>query len=89
MAKQIDRLVEVVESRSTATSVHRSSGGTSIKEVMEVIATFLGAETGTKLWWFATKLFFSQDKREMFSVMTVLELKLQFIIKNQKKVEIK
>lgn len=63
LAKQIDRLVEVVESRSTATSVHRSSQGTSIQEVMQVVATLPGAETGSKLWWFATELFCSQEKR--------------------------
>ncbi|KAK2644817.1 hypothetical protein Ddye_020012 [Dipteronia dyeriana] len=46
LSKQIDRLVEVVESKSTATSVHRSSQGTSIAEVMEVVATLPGAEKG-------------------------------------------
>ncbi|KAK2652887.1 hypothetical protein Ddye_012743 [Dipteronia dyeriana] len=87
LSKQIDRLVEVVESRSTATSVHRSSQGTSIAEVMEVVATLPGAEKGSQLWWFATELFCSQDKREMFSVMTDSDLKLQFLILNQKKTE--
>jgi hypothetical protein len=93
LAKQIDRLVEVVESRSTATSVHRSSSvhkssqGTSIQEVMQIVATLPGAETGSKLWWFATELFCSQEKREMFSVMTDPDLKLQFLILNQKKAE--
>ncbi|XP_040361629.1 L10-interacting MYB domain-containing protein-like [Rosa chinensis] len=85
--KQIDSLVEVVESRSTATSVHTSSQGTSIQEVMQVVASLPGAETGTKLWWFATELFCSQEKREMFSVMTDPDLKLQFLILNQKKVD--
>lgn len=87
LAKQIDRLVEVVESMSTATSLHRSSQGTSIKEVMQVVSTLPGAETGSKLWWFATELFCSQEKREMFSVMTDPEIKLQFLIINQKRAE--
>ncbi|XP_062014187.1 uncharacterized protein LOC133730651 [Rosa rugosa] len=51
LSKQIYRLVEVVESRSTATSVHTNSQGTSIQEVMQVVASLPGAETGTKLWW--------------------------------------
>ncbi|KAK3230883.1 hypothetical protein Dsin_002764 [Dipteronia sinensis] len=44
LPKQIDRLVEVVESRSTSTSMHRSSQRTSIAEVMEVVATLPRAE---------------------------------------------
>ncbi|KAK3212831.1 hypothetical protein Dsin_017537 [Dipteronia sinensis] len=46
LSKQIDRLVEVVESRSTATSMRRSSQETSITEVMEAVATLPGAEKG-------------------------------------------
>ncbi|KAK2639942.1 hypothetical protein Ddye_027737, partial [Dipteronia dyeriana] len=46
LSKQIDHLVEVVESRSTTTSVHRNSQGTGIVEVMEVVATLPGAEKG-------------------------------------------
>ncbi|KAK0574054.1 hypothetical protein LWI29_017640 [Acer saccharum] len=83
LSKQIDRLVQVVESRSTATPMQR----TSIAEVMEIVATLPGAEKGSKLWWFATELFCSQEKREMFSIMTDPDLKLQFLILNQKKGE--
>ncbi|KAI9175114.1 hypothetical protein LWI28_027574 [Acer negundo] len=43
-SKQIDRLVEVVESRSTGTSMHRSPIGTSVAEVMEVVSTLPGVE---------------------------------------------
>ncbi|KAK2634649.1 hypothetical protein Ddye_029441, partial [Dipteronia dyeriana] len=32
---------------------------------------FGGVEKGSQLWWFATDLFCSQDKREMFSVMVL------------------
>ena len=49
LSKQIDRLVEVVESRSTATSMNRSLLGTSIPEVMEVVSTLPGAEYGSQL----------------------------------------
>ncbi|KAK3219231.1 hypothetical protein Dsin_013201 [Dipteronia sinensis] len=85
LSKQIDRLVEVVESRSRATSMHRSSQGTSIAKVMEAVTTLPGAEKGSQLWWFATELFCSQEKREMFSIMTDSDLKLQFLILNQNK----
>ncbi|XP_062009750.1 uncharacterized protein LOC133726250 [Rosa rugosa] len=52
LSKQIDRLVEVVESRSTTTYVRNTSTeqGTNIQEVMRVVATLPGAETSTKLW---------------------------------------
>ncbi|KAI9182558.1 hypothetical protein LWI28_026608 [Acer negundo] len=46
LSKQIDRLVEVVESRSAALSMQRNSQGTSIADVMEVVATLPGAEKG-------------------------------------------
>ncbi|KAK2634899.1 hypothetical protein Ddye_029691 [Dipteronia dyeriana] len=45
-----------------------------------------GEEKGSQLLWFATELFCSQDKREMFSVITDSDLKLQFLILNQTKV---
>ena len=89
LSKQINRLVELVESRSTATSINKSSGGTSIQEVMQVVASLSGAEKGSNLWWFATELFCSQEKREMFAVMADPNLQLQFLVINQKKAEMK
>ncbi|KAK3221610.1 hypothetical protein Dsin_008635 [Dipteronia sinensis] len=83
------RLHKVVKSRSTTSSVHISSQGTSIAEVMEVVATLPGAEKGSQLWWFVTEMFCSQDKREMFFIMTDPDLKLQFLILNQKRLEIR
>ncbi|KAI5322910.1 hypothetical protein L3X38_031982 [Prunus dulcis] len=80
LSLQIERLVEVVESRSTGTSMANiASQGTSIAEVMKDVATLPGAERGSKLWWFATKLFCAQEKREMFVVMEDRDLKLQFL----------
>jgi len=80
LSLQIERLVEVVESRSTGTSMANIvSQGTSIAEVMKDVATLPGAERGSKLWWFATKLFCAQEKREMFVVMEDPDLKLQFL----------
>ncbi|KAK3198189.1 hypothetical protein Dsin_021604 [Dipteronia sinensis] len=48
LSKQIDHLVEVVDSRSTSTSMHRSSQGTSIAEVMEAVATLPGQGIGDR-----------------------------------------
>ncbi|XP_034197623.1 L10-interacting MYB domain-containing protein-like [Prunus dulcis] len=80
LSLQIERLVEVVESRSIGTSMANIvSQGTSIAEVMKDVATLPGAERGSKLWWFATKLFCAQEKREMFVVMEDRDLKLQFL----------
>ena len=72
LAQKIDRMCEAIESRSTTSSmINKSvetSDGTSIKEVMKVVTSLPGAEQGTKLWFFATRLFLNQEKREMFSV---------------------
>ncbi|CAL2276767.1 unnamed protein product [Prunus armeniaca] len=80
LSQQIERLVEVVESRSTGTSMANTvSQGTSIAEMMKDVATLPGAKRGSKLWWFATKLFCAQEKRDMFVVMEDPNLKLQFL----------
>ncbi|CAL2266346.1 unnamed protein product [Prunus armeniaca] len=80
LSLQIQRIVEVVESRSTGTSMANTVlQGTSITEVMKDVATLPGAECGSKLWWFVTKLFCAQENREMFVVMEDLDLKLQFL----------
>ncbi|CAL2266570.1 unnamed protein product [Prunus armeniaca] len=76
LSLQIERLVEVVESRRTETSMANTvSQGTSIVEVMKDVATLPGTECGSKLWWFATKLFCTQEKIEMLDP----DLKLQFL----------
>ncbi|KAM5554247.1 L10-interacting MYB domain-containing protein-like [Rosa sericea] len=66
LAKQINRMCEAIESRSTATSMINKSveegGGTSIKEVMKDVTSLPGAEQGTRLWFFATRLFLSPEK---------------------------
>ena len=84
LSLQINRLVEVVEARSTTTSaLIKGSQSTSVSEVMKVVESLSGIEIGSQLWWFATELFCSQEKREMFSVMKDPEMKLQFILRNQ------
>ncbi|XP_021823154.1 uncharacterized protein LOC110764476 [Prunus avium] len=58
LSQQIERLVNVVESRSTGTSMANTvSQRTCIAEVMKDVATLPRAERGSKLWWFAAKLF--------------------------------
>ncbi|XP_062023267.1 L10-interacting MYB domain-containing protein-like [Rosa rugosa] len=73
LAKQIDRMCESIESRSTTTSMINTSvqegGGTSIKEVMKDVTSLPGAEQGSRLWFFATRLFLSSEKREMYCTM--------------------
>nr|XP_011460976.1 PREDICTED: uncharacterized protein LOC105350510 [Fragaria vesca subsp. vesca] len=84
LSLQINHLVEVVEARSTTTSaLIKGSQSTSVSEVMKVVESLSGIEIGSQLWWFATELFCSQEKREMFSVMKDPEMKLQFILRNQ------
>ncbi|CAL8174320.1 unnamed protein product [Prunus armeniaca] len=80
LSQQIEHLVEVVESRSTGTSMANTvSQGTSIAEVIKDVATLPGAKRGSKLWWFVTKLFCTQEKRDMFVVIEDPNLKLQFL----------
>lgn len=86
LSQQINRLVEVVEARSTASSrLMTGSQSTSVSEVMKAVESLSGIEIGSQLWWFATELFCSQEKREMFSVMKDPEMKLQFILRNQER----
>ncbi|XP_061999497.1 uncharacterized protein LOC133716866 [Rosa rugosa] len=86
LSQQINRLVEVVETRSTASSaLIKGSQSTSVSEVMKVVESLSGIEIGSQLWWFATELFCSQEKREMFSVMEDPEMKLQFILRDQER----
>lgn len=75
LAKTIDRMSDAIESRSTATS--RSN--TTIKEVMKVVSSLPGAEQGSSLWFFCTRLFLNQEKREMFCTMEDPDLKLAWL----------
>ncbi|KAL6205524.1 hypothetical protein ACLB2K_022782 [Fragaria x ananassa] len=80
LAEKIDRMCEVIESRCEAISVtKRSVESTSIKEVMKVVTSLPGAEQGTKLWFFATRLFLNQEKREMFCTIEDPNLKLEWL----------
>ena len=55
LSQQIHRLVEVVESRSTASSTMiKNSQSTSISEVMKVVENLPGMKIDSGLWWFAT-----------------------------------
>ncbi|CAL2270589.1 unnamed protein product [Prunus armeniaca] len=80
LAGQIDRLVGVVESRSTATSLMmKMQLGSSIPEVMEVVSSLPGCEPTSTLWMFATRLFLNQEKRKMFSIMKTPKVKLAWL----------
>ncbi|XP_062028502.1 L10-interacting MYB domain-containing protein-like [Rosa rugosa] len=82
LAKQINRMCEAIESRSTATSmVHKSveGGGTSIKDVMKDVSSLPGIEQGNSLWFFATRLFLSGEKREMYFTMEDPNVRLEWL----------
>ena len=40
--------------------------GTTIADVMKVVKSIPGCEQRTPLWYFASKVFLNQEKREMF-----------------------
>ena len=63
---QIDRLIGAVEGKST---MRQLVIGTSIPEVVQVVEPLPGCERTSPLWLFAARLFFNQEKREMFSII--------------------
>ncbi|XP_020417297.1 uncharacterized protein LOC18779412 [Prunus persica] len=80
LAGQIDHIVGVVESRSTATSLMmKMQLGSSIPEVMEVVSSLPECEPTSTLWMFATRLFFNQEMREIFSTMKTPNVKFAWL----------
>ncbi|XP_050378458.1 uncharacterized protein LOC126795735 [Argentina anserina] len=82
LAKKIDRMCEAIESRSTSSSMISKSAedpNSSIKEVMKVVTSLLEGEPGSKLWFFATRLFLNQEKKEMFCTMEYPTIKLEWL----------
>ncbi|KAB2600368.1 hypothetical protein D8674_010639 [Pyrus ussuriensis x Pyrus communis] len=77
---QIDRLVEACETRSSANSLIRSLHiGSSILEVLAVVAQLPGCEPPSELWLFATCLFCSAEKREVFTTIQDPEVQLTWL----------
>ncbi|KAB2610858.1 hypothetical protein D8674_018890 [Pyrus ussuriensis x Pyrus communis] len=67
---QIDRFVEAYETRSSANLLMRSLHiGSSIPEVLAVVAQLLGCEPPSELWLFVTCLFCSAEKRDVFTTI--------------------
>ncbi|XP_050109368.1 L10-interacting MYB domain-containing protein-like isoform X2 [Malus sylvestris] len=80
LSSQIDRLVEVYESRSSANSLMRPPHiGCSIAEAIASVAQLPGCEPPSELWLFATCLFCSAEKREVFATMTDPEVQLTWL----------
>lgn len=70
LSSQIERLVKATEERSdTIYVVRKDVPGTSIAEVMEVVLSLPGIHVGHPTWLFATGLFQSREKREMFATI--------------------
>nr|XP_028952420.1 L10-interacting MYB domain-containing protein-like [Malus domestica] len=77
---QIDRLVEVYETRSSANSLmSKLHIGNSISEVLATVAQLPGCEPPNELWLFATCLFCSAEKREVFGTMKDPEVQLTWL----------
>ena len=64
--KTIDRLVDVVESRSMATTIRHDPSGCSISRVINLLSTLPGVECGTDRFLLGTRLFLHCECREMF-----------------------
>lgn len=80
LSEKIDNLLESVDSSSSVTfKLEEGVHGSSIPEVMQAVQSLPGAEPGSKLWLFATRLFLSEDKREMFTYMKDPDIKLQWL----------
>ena len=62
--------MKATEERSdTIYVVRKDVPGTSIAEVMEVVVSLPGIHVGHPTWLFATGLFQSREKREMFATI--------------------
>ncbi|KAL6272188.1 hypothetical protein ACE6H2_022880 [Prunus campanulata] len=79
LSQQIERMVDVIENRSTTSVMMKGSQGSSIAEVMKAVSSVPGARPGSHLWLFATRLFLNQEKREMFTTMEDPNIKLQWL----------
>ncbi|XP_050379505.1 uncharacterized protein LOC126796822 [Argentina anserina] len=78
LAKEIGIICSAIESRSTSSSIV-SNARTSITKVMKDVTSLPGAEQGTRLWFFATRLFLSAEKREMYCTMEDPNMKLGWL----------
>lgn len=79
LSKQIDRLCEAVESRSSSTSKRPNSADSGITSVMELLDALPDIQADSGLYLFATRLFMSSEKREMFSAIRKPELKVAWL----------
>ncbi|CAN6713071.1 unnamed protein product [Malus baccata var. baccata] len=80
LCRQIDHLVEAYETRSSANSLMRSLHiGSSIPEVIATIAQLPGCEPPSKLWLFATCLYCSAEKRDVFATIQDPEVQLTWL----------
>ncbi|CAL8134877.1 unnamed protein product [Prunus armeniaca] len=55
LSQQIERMVDVMENRSTTSMMMKGSQGSSIAEVMKAVSSLPGAGPGSHLWLFATR----------------------------------
>ncbi|KAJ6806795.1 PIF-like orf1 isoform X1 [Iris pallida] len=86
LSKQIDRLCEAVESKSSATSSKRPHCAASgITCVMEQLDALPDVQADFGLYLFATRLFMSSEKREMFAAIKKPELKIAWLINEHTK----
>uniref|UniRef100_A0A6V7QVV1 Myb/SANT-like domain-containing protein n=1 Tax=Ananas comosus var. bracteatus TaxID=296719 RepID=A0A6V7QVV1_ANACO len=69
MPAQIDRLRDGIESRSTATSLMKSSSGYSITEGIRLLDSIEEIPKASALYYFATKIILDKDKRELFMAL--------------------
>ncbi|KAJ6795290.1 putative L10-interacting MYB domain-containing protein [Iris pallida] len=79
LSQQIDRLCEAVESRGSSTSKRPNTAASGITCVMEQLDALSDVQADCGLYLFATRLFMSSEKREMFTAIKKQELKIAWL----------
>ncbi|XP_024030775.1 L10-interacting MYB domain-containing protein-like [Morus notabilis] len=80
LSQQIDRLVDIVESRSTGSSIAPSdTGNCSMAKVVEVLDSLPGLQTGSELYFFSVHLLLDKCKRDAFMAFKEPEVKLNWL----------
>ncbi|EXC24874.1 D-2-hydroxyglutarate dehydrogenase [Morus notabilis] len=80
LSQQIDHLVDIVESRSTGSSIAPSdTGNCSMAKVVEVLDSLPGLQTGSELYFFSVHLLLDKCKRDAFMAFKEPEVKLNWL----------
>lgn len=76
---QLGRICDAIEKRSIILA-RNDECSYSIAKVMDMLRSRPGIETGSELFWVATKLFLEKENREMFVVLKDHDLQIKWLL---------